>query len=147
MTLSEPVPYFYKLLVHPSVSPVPKSAIEKFGDKWTQPANIVSNGAYKLKDWVVNERIVLERNTNYWDNAKTVINQVTFLPISSEVTDVNRYRSGEIDMTYNNMPIELFQKLKKRSRKKFTSIRICALIITKSITRKRHLPTFACVLR
>ncbi|HHR0874287.1 TPA: oligopeptide ABC transporter substrate-binding protein OppA [Klebsiella oxytoca] len=113
VTLSEPVPYFYKLLVHPSVSPVPKAAIEKFGDKWTQPANIVSNGAYKLKDWVVNERIVLERNANYWDNGKTVINQVTFLPIASEVTDVNRYRSGEIDMTYNNMPIELFQKLKK----------------------------------
>ncbi len=113
VTLSEPVPYFYKLLVHPSVSPVPKAVVEKFGDKWTQPANIVTNGAYKLKDWVVNERIVLERNTNYWDNAKTVINQVTYLPISSEVTDVNRYRSGEIDMTYNNMPIELFQKLKK----------------------------------
>ncbi|MEN0578881.1 oligopeptide transport system substrate-binding protein [Phytobacter palmae] len=113
VTLSEPVPYFYKLLVHPSVSPVPKNVVEKFGDKWTQPANIVTNGAYKLKDWVVNERIVLERNTNYWDNAKTVINQVTYLPISSEVTDVNRYRSGEIDMTYNNMPIELFQKLKQ----------------------------------
>ncbi|EHQ1931053.1 oligopeptide ABC transporter substrate-binding protein OppA [Salmonella enterica] len=113
VTLSEPVPYFYKLLVHPSVSPVPKSAVEKFGDKWTQPANIVTNGAYKLKNWVVNERIVLERNPQYWDNDKTVINQVTYLPISSEVTDVNRYRSGEIDMTYNNMPIELFQKLKK----------------------------------
>ncbi|HCQ7756406.1 oligopeptide ABC transporter substrate-binding protein OppA [Citrobacter sp. 50677481] len=113
VTLSEPVPYFYKLLVHSSVSPVPKAVVEKFGDKWTQPANIVSNGAYKLKDWVVNERIVLERNPQYWDNAKTVINQVTYLPISSEVTDVNRYRSGEIDMTYNNMPIELFQKLKK----------------------------------
>ena len=113
VTLSEPVPYFYKLLVHPSVSPVPKSAVEKFGEKWTQPANIVTNGAYKLKDWVVNERMVLERNPQYWDNAKTVINQVTYLPISSEVTDVNRYRSGEIDMTYDNMPIELFQKLKK----------------------------------
>ncbi|WP_218733877.1 oligopeptide ABC transporter substrate-binding protein OppA [Citrobacter braakii] len=113
VTLSEPVPYFYKLLVHSSVSPVPKAAVEKYGEKWTQPSNIVTNGAYKLKDWVVNERIVLERNTNYWDNAKTVINQVTYLPISSEVTDVNRYRSGEIDMTYNNMPIELFQKLKK----------------------------------
>lgn len=112
VTLSEPVPYFYKLLVHPSLSPVPKAAIDKFGEKWTQPANIVTNGAYKLKDWVVNERIVLERNPQYWDNAKTVINQVTYLPISSEVTDVNRYRSGEIDMTYNNLPIELFQKLK-----------------------------------
>lgn len=113
VTLSEPVPYFYKLLVHSSLSPVPKAVVEKFGEKWTQPANIVSNGSYKLKDWVVNERIVLERNTHYWDNAKTIINQVTYLPISSEVTDVNRYRSGEIDMTYNNMPIELFQKLKK----------------------------------
>ncbi|YCI83240.1 oligopeptide ABC transporter substrate-binding protein OppA [Enterobacteriaceae bacterium] len=113
VTLSEPVPYFYKLLVHSSMSPVPKAVVEKFGEKWTQPANLVSNGAYKLKSWVVNERIVLERNTNYWDNGKTVIDQVTYLPISSEVTDVNRYRSGEIDMTYNNMPIELFQKLKK----------------------------------
>ena len=113
VTLSEPVPYFYKLLIHPSTSPVPKAVVEKFGDKWTQPANIVTNGAYKLTDWVVNERIVMERNPQYWNNAKTVINKVTFLPISSEVTDVNRYRSGEIEMTYNNMPIELFQKLKK----------------------------------
>lgn len=113
VTLSEPVPYFYKLLVNPAMSPVNKTAIDKFGEKWTQPANIVTNGAYKLKDWVVNERIVMERNPNYWDNKDTVIDQITYLPISSEVTDVNRYRSGEIDMTYNNLPIELFQKLKK----------------------------------
>lgn len=113
VTLSEPVPYFYKLLIHPSMSPVPEATIEKFGEKWTQPANIVTNGAYKLSNWVVNERIVLDRNPEYWNNKKTVINQVTYLPISSEVTDVNRYRSGEIDMTYTNMPIELFQKLKK----------------------------------
>ncbi|NYY77045.1 hypothetical protein DMI62_22195 [Escherichia coli] len=35
VTLSEPVPYFYKLLVHPSTSPVPKP-LSKFGEKWTQ---------------------------------------------------------------------------------------------------------------
>ncbi|STW13981.1 oligopeptide ABC transporter substrate-binding protein OppA [Klebsiella pneumoniae subsp. rhinoscleromatis] len=55
----------------------------------------------------------MERNPHYWDNAKTVINTVTWLPTSSEVTYVNRYRSGELDMTYNQLPIELFQKLKK----------------------------------
>lgn len=145
VTLSEPVPYFYKLLVHPSTSPVPKAAIEKFGEKWTQPGNIVTNGAYTLKDWVVNERIVLERSPTYWNNAKTVINQVTYLPIASEVTDVNRYRSDEIDMTYNNMPIELFQKLKKRSRTKFTLIHTCALTITKLTTRNRHSTMCVCV--
>ncbi|MCV9877355.1 oligopeptide ABC transporter substrate-binding protein OppA [Brenneria izbisi] len=113
ITLSEAVPYFYKLPIYPAMSPVNKSVVEKFGDKWTQPQNWVGNGAYKLKAWVVNEKIVLARNPQYWDNADTVINQVTYLPIASEVTDVNRYRSGEIDMTYNYLPIELFQKLKK----------------------------------
>ncbi|OIV46928.1 oligopeptide ABC transporter substrate-binding protein OppA [Sodalis sp. TME1] len=113
VTLAEPVPYLIKVLAHPSMSPVPQKVVEKFGEKWTQPANWVGNGAYVVKDWVINERIVLERNPQYWNNAKTVINKVTYLPISSEVTDVNRYRAGEDDMTYNNLPIELFQKLKK----------------------------------
>ncbi|VXC84234.1 oligopeptide transporter subunit; periplasmic-binding component of ABC superfamily [Enterobacterales bacterium 8AC] len=113
VTLTEPVPYLVEMTQHYAMKPVNKEAVEKFGEKWTLPQNYVSNGAYKLKDWVVNERIVLERNPEYWDNAKTVIDKVTFLPISSEVTDVNRYRTGEIDMTYNNLPIELFQKLKK----------------------------------
>lgn len=113
ITLSEAVPYLPKLLAHSSMSPVNQKVIEKFGEKWTQPANFVGNGAYNLKDWTVNERIVLERSPTYWDNKNTVIDKVTFLPISSEVTDVNRYRAGEIDMTYSNLPIELFQKLKK----------------------------------
>lgn len=60
VTLREPVPYFSKLLVHATLSPVPQAVVEKFGDKWTQPVNIISNGAYKLKNWVVNERIVLD---------------------------------------------------------------------------------------
>lgn len=113
VTLTEAVPYFYKLPIYPAMSPVHKATVEKFGDKWTLPENWVGNGAYTLKNWVVNERLVLTRNTHYWNNANTTINQVTYLPISSEVTDVNRYRSGEIDMTYNYLPIELFQKLKK----------------------------------
>jgi len=113
VTLSDAVPYFYKLLIHPSMSPVYKPAVEKFGEKWTQPANFVGNGAFKLKEWVVNERIVVERNPEYWDNAHTILNQVTFLPIPSEVTDTNRYRSGGSDITYNYLPIELYQKLKK----------------------------------
>ncbi|WP_438333707.1 oligopeptide ABC transporter substrate-binding protein OppA [Edwardsiella tarda] len=113
VTLSEPVPYLPEMTAHYAMKPVNKAVVEKYGEKWTLPQNYVSNGAYKLKDWVVNERIVLERNPQYWDNAKTVIDKVTFLPIASEVTDVNRYRTGEIDMTYNNMPIEMFQKLKR----------------------------------
>lgn len=114
VTLSEAVPYFFKLLIHPSMSPVYKPAVDKFGEKWTQPENWVGNGAFKLQAHVINERIVVVRNPDYWDNANTKLDKVTFLPISSEVSDVNRYFSNDgSDMTYNNMPIELFKKLQR----------------------------------
>lgn len=112
VTLTESVPYLDKLASHIVLAPVHKSTVEKYGNQWTNPKNFVGNGAYKLKDWVVNERIVLERNPNYWDNDKTVIEEVTLLAINSENSAVNRYRSGEIDMT-QTIPIELFHRLKK----------------------------------
>lgn len=118
VTLSESIPYFYKLLIHPSMSPVYKPAVDKFGEKWTQPENWVGNGAFKLQEHIINERIVVVRNPQYWDNAHTVLDKVTFLPIPSEVNDVNRYFSNNgSDMTYTNLPIELFKKLQKENPK------------------------------
>lgn len=113
VTLTEPVPYFISMLSHTSMKPVKRDIVEKYGDKWTLPQNFVGNGAFKLKDWVVNERIVLERSSSYWNNKETVINKATFLPISSEVSDINRYRSGEIDITNSAIPPNLFAKMKK----------------------------------
>ncbi|MBT0722397.1 oligopeptide ABC transporter substrate-binding protein OppA [Tatumella sp. TA1] len=118
VTLSDPIPYFYKLTIHAAMSPVYAPAIKAYGDQWTSPAHWVSNGAYTLASHTVNESIVVVRNKNYWDNAHTIINKVTFLPIASEVTDVNRYFSDNgSDITYNNLPIELFKKLQKNNPK------------------------------
>lgn len=114
VTLTKSVPFFDQLLVYPALSPVYPPVVEKYGDQWTLPQHWVGNGAYTLQDHIVNERIVVVRNPKYWDNAHTVINKVTFLPIDSEVNDVNRfYSAGGSDMSYNNLPIELFRKLKK----------------------------------
>lgn len=113
VTLSEPVPYFVSMLSHTSMKPVKQSVVEKFGDKWTLPQNYVGNGAYRLSEWVVNERIVLVRSPSYWNNNKTVIEQATFLPLSSEVSDINRYRSGEIDITNSAIPPNLYAKMKR----------------------------------
>lgn len=100
------------MLAHPSLVPIDKVTVGRFGDKWTKPEHFVSSGAYKLSQWVVNERIVAVRNPKYWDNAHTVINKVTYLPISSEAADVNRYKAGEIDIAYT-VPINQFAQLKK----------------------------------
>lgn len=57
---------------------------------------------------------MLKRNPHYWNNRKTAIEQVTFLPISSETSDVNRYRSGEIDISNSALPPDRFQQLKQQ---------------------------------
>lgn len=111
VTLSHPVPYFIDMLEHTAMKPVNRQAIEKFGDKWTQPNNFIGNGAYLLDNWVVNERIVLKRNPYYWNNQNSKIEQATFLSISSETSDVNRYRSGEIDISNSAIPPVLFKKM------------------------------------
>jgi len=107
-----PLPHLVKMLAHTTMYPVHKATIEKYGDSWTKPEHYVSNGAYTLKDWVVNEKIVLERNKNYWDNSDTVIDQVTYLPIESQNAEMNRFLSGEIHMTYE-LPNEQFRRLVK----------------------------------
>jgi len=113
VTLSEAVPYFIDMLAHTAMKPVNRAAVEKWGEQWTQPQHYVGNGAYTLADWVVNEKIVLKRNPQYWDNAHTVIEEGVLLPLTSENSDINRYRSGGSDMTNSVVPPDLFKKLQQ----------------------------------
>lgn len=112
ITLTQPTAAFLPMLAHPSLVALDKTLVTRFAEKWTKPEHFVSSGPYTLSQWVVNERIVGKRNPRYWDDAHTVINQVTYLPISSEAADVNRYRAGEIDIT-STVPINQFALLKK----------------------------------
>ncbi len=112
VTLNQPNAAFLAMLAHPSLVPIDKVLVERFGEKWTKPEHIVTSGAYTLSKWVVNERIVAQRNPKYWDNEHTVINQVTYLPITSEAAEVNRYKAGEIDIVYT-VPVNQFALLKK----------------------------------
>ncbi|MDH2436546.1 ABC transporter substrate-binding protein [Pokkaliibacter sp. MBI-7] len=115
VVLDKPIPYFIRMLGHTTMVPANKKVIDQWGEKWTSPDHFVGNGAYTLTDWVVNERIVLKRNPNYWDNKDTVVNQITVLPIESENSELSRYKAGEIDITNGSTPIaiEHFRQLKK----------------------------------
>jgi len=110
--LTTPVPYFVMMMGHTTVKPVHKATVEKFGDKWTKPENFVGNGAFVMDKWVVNERIELVPNENYWDNSNTVLTKVTYLPIENQVAEMNRFLSGEISLT-NELPNEHFKRLQK----------------------------------
>ncbi|MGR5250647.1 peptide ABC transporter substrate-binding protein [Vibrio astriarenae] len=110
VTLEKPVPYFVAMMGHTTMKPVHRATVEAHGDTWTKPENFVGNGAFKISNWVVNERIELVRNDNYWDNADTKLDKVTYLPIENQVAEMNRFLSGEIHIT-NELPIEHFKRL------------------------------------
>lgn len=113
LTLSNSVPYLVNMMTHQTMLPVPRAVVEKFGDAWVKKENYVGNGAYKLADHVINEKIVFERNPLYWNDKETVITKATFLPIENASTDVQRYRAGDLQITNYHLPPELFPTLKK----------------------------------
>ena len=49
--LTTPQPWFVQQAAHHSFLAVNKKAVEQFGDKWTEAANIVTNGPFKLEAW------------------------------------------------------------------------------------------------
>ncbi len=110
-TLAKPVPYFIAMTAHTVMMPINRKVVEQFGDEWTKPQNMVSNGAYKIQDWVINERLDMVRNDQYWDNQHTVMNKVTYIPFESQTSAMNRYLTGEVDIT-SDVPPPMVDKLK-----------------------------------
>ncbi|QJT27102.1 peptide ABC transporter substrate-binding protein [Aeromonas media] len=107
--LERPVPYFLQLISQRPFVPVNERTIAQFGKQWTQPGKMVSNGPYRLVNWVPNERIEAERNVQYWDDAHTRIQRVTYLPLASQHAERLRYEAGEIQLT-NRVALEYYQK-------------------------------------
>ncbi|MGI9277817.1 MAG: peptide ABC transporter substrate-binding protein [Endozoicomonas sp.] len=100
--LDSPVSYFSELLAFYGFLPVPRHVVEAKGSKWTLPENIVSNGAFKLQQWRVNEKIRAVRNPLYRDHSSTRLDTVVYITGGDELS---RFRSGEIDIT-NNVKLE-----------------------------------------
>jgi oligopeptide transport system substrate-binding protein len=111
VTLERPVPYFLQLISQRPFVPVPRQVIAEFGKGWTQPAHLVSNGAYRLTSWVMNERLEAERNPAYWDNGHTRIDRVTYLPLASQHAERLRYEAGEIQLT-NRVAQDYYARIK-----------------------------------
>jgi oligopeptide transport system substrate-binding protein len=102
--LANPTPYFLGLLSHSSSYAVHRASIETYGDRFTRPGNLVSNGAYMLSEWVVQSHVKLVRNPYYWDNEHTTIDEVYFYNTEDNSAELKRYRADELDITYTSLP-------------------------------------------
>ena len=98
LTLEHPAPYLPELLKHQSFFPVPKHAVEKWGDAWVKPGRYVSNGPYKLMSWALGDHIEVVKNPNFYDAANVCVDRIDYFPTPDSVMAERRIQRGELDV-------------------------------------------------
>lgn len=118
VTLERPTAYFLAMQVHNAWYPVHRATIERFGridergTKWTQPGNLVGNGAFVLEEWSPSEIIRVVKNPKYWGAKDVRLDAVAFYPIDDQMTEERSFRTGKIDLS-ESVPlskIEVYQR-------------------------------------
>ena len=105
VTLENPTPFFISLLYHHSLYPVHKKTVEAFGQRWTRPENIVTNGPFILEKWEMNKIISVKKSEFYWDKDIVKLSGANYFPTENLDTEEKMFRRGELQVT-NEVPIE-----------------------------------------
>ena len=97
--LNNPTPYFTGLLINAVTYPVPRHIVEKHGKEWTRAEHIAGNGAYKMREWKPQSRIVLEKSPDYYGAQDVQLDKVIYYVSEDKNAELQRYRAGELDWT------------------------------------------------
>lgn len=110
VNLEGSTPYFLNMLKHTSFKPVNPRAVEQNGGMvdrqsgWSTIENYVGNGPFRLKSWVTNQVIEVERNPGYWDAQTVRLNGIRFYPIDNPNTEETMFRNDRLHLTNTVFP-------------------------------------------
>jgi oligopeptide transport system substrate-binding protein len=113
VTLTSPQPWFTQQVAHHSFLAVNKKAVDQFGDKWTEAANIVTNGPFKLESWEHNASIDLVKNEQWRDADSVKLTRVNGRLINDPITAVQAFEAGEVDVLYQGLPPSEVSRLRE----------------------------------
>lgn len=95
--LSQPYSPFIATLASGWSAILPKSLIDS---KNNFSSNPVGTGPFKMKEWVRDNRIVLEKNAGYWMKGYPRLDRVNFNIIPEQAVEVQGLLTGDIDIIY-----------------------------------------------
>jgi oligopeptide transport system substrate-binding protein len=105
--LTTPQPWFVQQAAHHSFLAVHRPTVERFGPKWTEAANIVTNGPFRLAEWAHDARIDLVR-WDGWRNADTVsLQRVNGRMLVEGTSAVQAFEAGDIDVQLTVPPPDI----------------------------------------
>ena len=109
ITLEAPCAYFLEMCAFASLVPLRQDVVEG-SDNWTDPANIVVNGPYKVVEWVHDSYLRMEPNEYYYDAANLGPDAIVWWLSDSETAILSAYQSGEYDFI-ESFPTDLIETL------------------------------------
>lgn len=95
LKLSKPYTPLMSALAMFAASIVPEHAVKAAGDKFGEQP--VGSGAFKLKEWVRGEKVVLERNPNYWESGLPKLDGVEWIYIPDDNSRTLKLQANEVD--------------------------------------------------
>ena len=106
--LEGPRGYFLTVLAYTAALPAHRGAVEAFGDKWTEPGNIVTNGPWKLVEWDHESQLIYERNDDFILEPKPKLRKL-ISPIVASTAQLAAYEVGELDRAF--VPVAEIKRL------------------------------------
>ncbi len=113
ITLEAECPYFLGLCAFAALEPLRQDIVEEYGQEWTDPGNMVSNGAYVLSDWVHDSYLQMTKNENYYDIDAIGPDTITWYLNNSETSELAAFEAGEYDF-FDAVPVDQISDLKDR---------------------------------
>ncbi|MDF2948525.1 MAG: hypothetical protein K0R07_539 [Sedimentibacter sp.] len=106
--LNNPTGYFLSMLSMSQLCPVRQDVVEKYGKDYAADAEKnVYSGPFIVKDWKHEDRIILEKNPNYWNKDEIKLDEVHILTVSDPMTALAMYEEGELDFVH--VPAEVLK--------------------------------------
>lgn len=109
--MENPTVYFLELT--DMFVPVRKDIIDKYGDNWVStPKAYVENGPYKMIERIMDDKIVMEINTNYYAKDELIAKRITISMISDKNTVLEALKNGQVHFS-NLVTTQEIENLKK----------------------------------
>ena len=109
ITLSRPDATFLHVMGLNFASVVAKEAVEAAGADFGKTA--MGTGAFKLADWTIGQKLVFEKNQDYWREGLPYLDSVTFEVGQEPIVALLRLQNGEVDVPGDGIPPAKFQEV------------------------------------